>query len=112
RGQPGAPAVARPARGADRLHGTDRRHGVRAAPAGRDADPGSAAGARRGSVQGGLMSRADALLATMWVGLTLYALLAGADFGGGFWDLFAGGARRGLAQRTLIEHSIGPVWEA
>jgi cytochrome d ubiquinol oxidase subunit II len=55
---------------------------------------------------------ADTLLAVIWVGLTLYVLLGGADFGGGFWDLLAGGARRGLGQRTLIEHSIGPVWEA
>ncbi len=30
----------------------------------------------------------------------------------GFWDLVAGGARRGESQRSLIEHSIGPVWEA
>jgi cytochrome d ubiquinol oxidase subunit II len=39
-------------------------------------------------------------------------LFGGADFGGGFWDLVAGGAERGRAQRALIEHSIGPVWEA
>ena len=44
--------------------------------------------------------------------LTLYALLGGADFGAGFWDLLAGGAERGRAQRELIEHSIAPVWEA
>lgn len=44
--------------------------------------------------------------------VTAYALFAGADFGAGFWDLLAGGARRGSAQRTLIEHVIGPVWEA
>jgi cytochrome bd-type quinol oxidase subunit 2 len=48
----------------------------------------------------------------MWLGLTAYALLGGADFGGGFWDLVAGGAKRGAPQRALIEHSIGPVWEA
>jgi cytochrome d ubiquinol oxidase subunit II len=29
--------------------------------------------------------------------LTLYAILAGADFGGGLWDLLAGGAGRGRA---------------
>jgi cytochrome d ubiquinol oxidase subunit II len=58
------------------------------------------------------LSEAQALLVVMWVGLTLYALLGGADFGGGVWDLLAGGDKRGLAQRTLIEHSIGPVWEA
>src|SRR5688500_8672740 len=48
----------------------------------------------------------------MWLGLTAYALFGGADFGGGFWDLLAGDAHRGRAQRELIEHSIGPVWEA
>jgi cytochrome d ubiquinol oxidase subunit II len=58
------------------------------------------------------VSAADALLAILWVGLTLYALLGGADFGAGLWDLLAGGAERGRPQRDLIEHSIGPVWEA
>jgi cytochrome d ubiquinol oxidase subunit II len=58
------------------------------------------------------VSLADLVLAAMWVGLTAYALLGGADFGGGWWDLLAGGAKRGAPQRTLIEHSIGPVWEA
>jgi cytochrome bd ubiquinol oxidase subunit II len=58
------------------------------------------------------VTAADWLLILAWAGLTLYALLGGADFGGGFWDALAGGARRGFAQRRLIEHSIGPVWEA
>jgi cytochrome d ubiquinol oxidase subunit II len=58
------------------------------------------------------MSVAEVVLALMWVGLTAYALFAGADFGAGFWDLVAGGDRRGARQRDLIEHSIGPVWEA
>ena len=48
------------------------------------------------------------LLATV----TLYAILGGADFGGGLWDLLAGGDRRGRAPRTLIDESITPVWEA
>jgi cytochrome d ubiquinol oxidase subunit II len=55
---------------------------------------------------------ADVMLAVMWVGLTCYALFAGADFGAGFWDLLAGRTRRGARRRELIEHSIGPVWEA
>ncbi|SEG13281.1 cytochrome bd-I ubiquinol oxidase subunit 2 apoprotein [Thermomonospora echinospora] len=55
---------------------------------------------------------AQLLLAVMWVGLTAYVLLAGADFGGGVWDLLAGRATAGRPQRDLIEHSIGPVWEA
>jgi len=58
------------------------------------------------------MSLADGLAAVAWIGVTCYALFGGADFGAGFWDLVAGGARRGAAQRRLIEHSIGPVWEA
>ena len=55
---------------------------------------------------------ADVTLAVMWLGLTCYALFGGADFGAGFWDLLAGRDRSGLPQRRLIEHSIGPVWEA
>ncbi len=58
------------------------------------------------------MTAAEALLALMWAGVTAYALFGGADFGAGFWDLLAGGPRRGSAQRQLIEHAIGPVWEA
>jgi cytochrome d ubiquinol oxidase subunit II len=45
------------------------------------------------------------------LGLNAYALLAGADFGGGVWDLFASGPRR-EAQRRLIADAMGPVWEA
>ncbi|MFC5671444.1 cytochrome d ubiquinol oxidase subunit II [Streptomyces incanus] len=55
---------------------------------------------------------ADTALAVMWIGLTCYVLFGGADFGAGVWDLLAGGAERGRARRGLIEHSIGPVWEA
>jgi cytochrome d ubiquinol oxidase subunit II len=58
------------------------------------------------------MTLAEGVVAVMWVGVTLYAVFAGADFGAGFWDLLAGGARRGAPQRSLIERSIGPVWEA
>jgi cytochrome d ubiquinol oxidase subunit II len=43
--------------------------------------------------------------------LTIYALLGGADYGGGVWDLFAFG-KRAPAQRALIADAIGPVWEA
>jgi cytochrome d ubiquinol oxidase subunit II len=58
------------------------------------------------------VSLAISLACVMWLGVTLYALFGGADFGAGFWDLIAGGDRRGHDQRELIEHSIGPVWEA
>jgi cytochrome bd ubiquinol oxidase subunit II len=55
---------------------------------------------------------ATTVAVAMFVGITLYALLAGADFGGGLWDLFAGDAERGAEARGLIEHSVAPVWEA
>jgi cytochrome bd ubiquinol oxidase subunit II len=43
--------------------------------------------------------------------LVLYALLGGADFGGGIWDLLLRGPRTKEA-RALIEEAIGPIWEA
>ncbi|MDQ1626392.1 MAG: cytochrome bd ubiquinol oxidase subunit [Actinomycetota bacterium] len=46
------------------------------------------------------------------LGVLAYAVFGGADFGAGFWDLTAGGAERGRAKRALIDHSLGPVWEA
>ena len=45
------------------------------------------------------------------VALAAYLVMAGADFGGGVWDLFATGPRR-KRQRALIADAIGPVWEA
>jgi cytochrome d ubiquinol oxidase subunit II len=51
------------------------------------------------------------MAAIMLFGVTFYTLFGGADFGGGFWDLFAGNAQKGKKQRQLIERSIGPVWE-
>jgi cytochrome bd ubiquinol oxidase subunit II len=45
------------------------------------------------------------------VALVAYAVLGGADFGGGVWDLFASGPRR-TAQRDAIAQAMGPVWEA
>jgi len=58
------------------------------------------------------VSKADAAAAILWVGATFYALFGGADFGGGFWDLIAGGAERGARPRALIQRSLTPVWEA
>ena len=58
------------------------------------------------------MIDANIVLAVLWLGVTAYAVLAGADFGGGVWDLLAGGTVRGRAQRRRIAASIGPVWEA
>jgi cytochrome d ubiquinol oxidase subunit II len=58
------------------------------------------------------MTLATVVAAAMFIGVIAYALLAGADFGSGFYDLSAGGGRSGAEMRTLIDHSIGPVWEA
>ncbi len=43
--------------------------------------------------------------------LILYALMGGADFGGGMWDLAAIGPRA-KAQRKAVADAIGPIWEA
>jgi cytochrome bd ubiquinol oxidase subunit II len=45
-------------------------------------------------------------------GLVFYAVLAGADFGAGVWQLLAPRGQRGDAIRDLAHHSMGPVWEA
>jgi cytochrome d ubiquinol oxidase subunit II len=49
--------------------------------------------------------------AVLLLGVVLYALLGGADFGGGVWDLLARGPRA-AEQRGVIAHAIGPIWEA
>jgi cytochrome d ubiquinol oxidase subunit II len=55
---------------------------------------------------------ADTVGAILLASVTLYAVLGGADFGGGLWDLLAGTTARGRAPRALIDESITPVWEA
>jgi cytochrome bd ubiquinol oxidase subunit II len=55
---------------------------------------------------------AEACLALVLVGIVAYAVLGGADFGGGFWDLTAGGDERGGAVRGMVQRSMSPVWEA
>ena len=55
---------------------------------------------------------AIAVAAILVVVISAYALFGGADFGGGIWDLLAGGPERGAAPRELIDESITPVWEA
>src|ERR1700682_6385832 len=47
----------------------------------------------------------------MLVSLTFYVVLAGADYGGGVWDLFASGPRA-KGQRELVAKAIAPIWEA
>ena len=58
------------------------------------------------------MSVVDVVGAILFSGVLLYAVFGGADFGTGVWDLTAGNAKRGGRMRRLIDHSIGPVWEA
>jgi cytochrome d ubiquinol oxidase subunit II len=57
------------------------------------------------------VTAADLLGAAILAALVLYALLGGADFGGGIWDLLASGPRK-AEQRALVERAIGPIWEA
>jgi cytochrome bd ubiquinol oxidase subunit II len=46
------------------------------------------------------------------VGLALYVVLAGADFGAGFWQLLAGPGRIGERIRDHAHEAMAPVWEA
>jgi cytochrome d ubiquinol oxidase subunit II len=54
----------------------------------------------------------QAVAVVLFFGVSAYALFGGADFGAGFWDLVAGGAEKGKQPRAVVDHSIGPVWEA
>jgi cytochrome bd ubiquinol oxidase subunit II len=56
------------------------------------------------------MSTAAAVI--LWTGASFYAIFGGADFGGGFWDLIAGDAKKGWEPRMAIQRSLTPVWEA
>jgi cytochrome bd ubiquinol oxidase subunit II len=58
------------------------------------------------------MTPAATAAVAMFLGLIAYSLFAGADFGSGYYDLTAGGGARGAEIRALVDHSIGPVWEA
>ncbi|MFL5914931.1 MAG: cytochrome d ubiquinol oxidase subunit II [Gaiellaceae bacterium] len=46
------------------------------------------------------------------IGLTFYAVLGGADFGAGFWQLSAGKGRQANAVREHAHAAMAPVWEA
>ncbi|MEA2152957.1 MAG: cytochrome bd ubiquinol oxidase subunit [Solirubrobacteraceae bacterium] len=46
------------------------------------------------------------------IGLALYVVLAGADFGAGFWQLLAGAGRMGERIRDHAHEAMAPVWEA
>ena len=53
-----------------------------------------------------------AVAAILVLGIVVYAVFGGADFGAGIWDLLAGGTDAGRRPRDLIDHAIAPVWEA
>lgn len=53
----------------------------------------------------------DLCAAAAVLSMIAYAVLAGADFGGGVWDLLARGPRK-EAHRAAIARAMGPVWEA
>src|SRR4051794_2840441 len=54
----------------------------------------------------------DVVAVVLFLAITTYAVFGGADFGAGFWDLVAGGTKRGERPREVIDHAIAPVWEA
>ncbi len=58
-----------------------------------------------------LFTLPHAVAGVMVLSLNAYVLLAGADFGGGVWDLLASGPRR-EQQRATVADAIGPIWEA
>jgi cytochrome d ubiquinol oxidase subunit II len=53
----------------------------------------------------------DASALAALVGIMAYAVLGGADFGGGVWDLLAAGERK-KEQRLAVQGAMGPVCEA
>jgi cytochrome d ubiquinol oxidase subunit II len=56
---------------------------------------------------------AETPIVLILVGLAAYTVLAGADFGAGFWTLVPGRTRVGSAAiREHARHAMGPVWEA
>jgi cytochrome bd ubiquinol oxidase subunit II len=62
---------------------------------------------RRGA---GMWSLESLAYAVVHIGLVMYAVFGGADFGGGIWTALARGPRA-REQRSDLFHAIGPVWE-
>ena len=58
------------------------------------------------------MTLAEVPVVLILVGLAAYAVLGGADFGAGFWQLLGGRGERDKALREHAHHAMGPVWEA
>ncbi|HEX4109987.1 MAG TPA: cytochrome d ubiquinol oxidase subunit II [Solirubrobacteraceae bacterium] len=58
------------------------------------------------------MALHDVPLIFVLIGLTFYAVLAGADFGAGMWLLLAGPGEAGHHRREHAHTATAPVWEA
>jgi cytochrome d ubiquinol oxidase subunit II len=54
---------------------------------------------------------AEIPLLLMLLGLVAYAVLGGADFGAGAWQLAGGAGERDREIREHAHHAMGPVWE-
>jgi len=57
------------------------------------------------------LSSTYAMAVLLWLALVAFAVLGGADFGAGLWDLLALGRSADQVRGALIE-AIGPIWEA
>jgi cytochrome d ubiquinol oxidase subunit II len=54
----------------------------------------------------------DLVAGALLLAVTAYSTAGGADYGAGIWDLLAGRFRYAEEVRTLVDHAMGPVWEA
>ncbi len=57
-----------------------------------------------------MVSPADIAAGALLLGVIMYAIFGGADFGGGAWTALTSG-RRAEEQREALFNAIGPVWE-
>lgn len=57
-----------------------------------------------------MLTLENLVASVLLLALVMYAVFAGADFGGGIWTAFASGPRA-REQREGLFHAIGPVWE-
>lgn len=55
---------------------------------------------------------ADVIAAALLLAVAAYSTGGGTDYGAGFWALLAGQSPRGEHARDLVDHAMGPVWEA
>jgi len=58
------------------------------------------------------MDLAEVPVVLILIGLAAYAVLAGADYGAGLWQLLGGRGEHDRALREHAHHAMGPVWEA